>query len=329
MTFRKALVIGTGKESDFIVNHPFLHDNSQTLAVNAPRKGMGKNGGENIDRGKVRWSTDVPGLQIRCRSLKLPVLLAAVSLLAAILLALVLEAVRGGSSAQDWSAIPLPAREAYGFCRQDHNHRDGILYSFEAEAAEPHDITFVPGGEGDGSTLSLSVNQNPPLNSIKLPEGWGMKRVVRIPAKMIQVGENTIEFRRFSQLPDTNGWGVKEVESIRTVERPMDQAAVRQTLEGANNLLKEQVLDGPDLGRLYGILNKISIPNHLPELSSMKNSVLDMVHNRMIEILQETTFQIRSARIMGDEETAGKLAARTRDWIPEEWEEGWRILNGF
>lgn len=327
LTFKKTLIIGTGEDADLIVNHPYLQDRPQTLAVGDPVKSFGKREEGDIDGGKVRGAMEAPDLQIRCRSLKLPVALIAVTLVAVVLWPLVFRAVLRESGTQNWSAIPLPATEAYGFCRQDHSHPDGIIYSFKAEAAESHRLTFVPGGKGDGSTLSLSVNQNPPLDSIQLPEGWGMERLVRIPAEMIRAGENTIEFRHFSQSPDTTGWGVREVESIRVVENPMDQTAIRQTLKSVGTLLKKQALDGSNLGRLYGILNKISIPNHLLELSLNKKSLLNTVQSKMIKKLRKIALQIRSARVMGDEEAAGKLTARTRDWIPEGWEEGRRILN--
>jgi hypothetical protein len=327
LTFKKTLIIGTGEDADLIVNHPYLQDRSQTLVVGDPVKSVGKREGEDIDGGMVQWAKEAPDLQIRCWSLKLPFALAAVTLVATVLLALVLRTVPGESGTQDWSAIPLPAKEAYGFNRLDDSHPDGVIYSFEAQVVEPHRLTFVPGGKGDGSTLSLSVNQNPPLNSIKLPEGWGMERLIRIPAEMIREGENAIEFRHFSQSPETGRWGIREVKLIRIVESPMDQTAIRQMLESAGALLKKQALDGSNLGRLYGILNEISIPNHLFELNLSRKSLLDTVQSKMIKKLREIALQVKSARNMGDEEAAGKLATRTRDWVPEGWEEGRRILN--
>ncbi len=327
LTFKKTLIIGTGENADLIVNHPYLQNRSQTLTVDGPVKSLGRREKGGIDGGKARGAMEAPDLQIRCRSLKLPLALIAVTLVAAVLWPLVFRAVQGESGTQDWSSIPLPATEAYGFNRLDRSHPTGVIYSFEAEAAEPHHLTFVPGGKGDGSTLSLSINQNPPLNSIKLPEGWGMERLVRIPAEMIRAGENTIEFHYFSQSPDTGGWGIREVESIRVVKNPIDQKTIKQTLEGIGALLENRVLDGSNLGRLYGILNEISIPNHLSEMSLSRKSLLDTLQSRMIKKLRETALQVRAARVMGDEETAGKLAARTRGWVPEGWEEGGRILN--
>ena len=327
LTFRKELTLGTGIEADLIVNHPFLEENPCTLEVGVPRKMMEKIKRESTKRNRFQGSMEIPDLFIRCRSLKIPAILIAL-LVTAILCGLVLDKSLEPSAKQNWTGIPLPAPNPYGFCRQDRNHPDGIVYLFKAEKAALFSLNYVPGGNGDGSTISVEVNQTPLLDSALIPDGWGINRHVSIPAEIIQVGENSIRFLYHPKGSGSRHWGIKEVKAVHIPERKVNRVAMEQLFEDSKKILDGNVVSGLDLGRMYVLLSELSIPDHLTGLALRKDLLLKKTEIRMVDKARNAAIKIRSARTLGDENTARELAAQVQSWLPDEWEKGRRILNG-
>jgi hypothetical protein len=329
LTFKKELAIGMEANSDLIINHPFFKKGSQVLTVGVSGvKGKKSDDGEICSKRSQR-SMEISGLRIRCRSLKIPVVLLLLLFLTSILFGHVMNKTSAGHGNQNWGEIPLPAKEAYGFCRMDRNHPEGIVYVFKVEDPTLHLISFTPGGNGDGSTFSLSVNRSLLLDSAILPEGWDINRIVRVPADLIRPGINNIEFRYNPHTQDSKYWGVKAVAAVRVRERNIDKDKIEEMLKSSEKMLSGQTVSGPDLGRLYVHLNALAIPEHLPEMVLRKRNLFDALQIRMTETAQNTLFHIKSARIIGDENRAAELSGQVRAWIPEEWAEGRRMIDVY
>ncbi len=327
LTFKKELAVGMEANSDLIINHPFFKKGPRVLTVGVSRENGNKGDhGDTISK-RSQSSMEIPGLRIRCRSLKMPVALLLLFFLTSGLIGHVLNRASGGHSNQNWGEISLPAKEAYGFCRMDRNHPEGIVYVFEVEKPALYHISFTPGGNGDGSTFSISINRSLLLDSALLPEGWGINRVVRVPADLIRPGMNNIEFRYNPHTQESKHWGVKAVEAIRVHERNIDKDKIDEVLKSSEKLLSGQMVSGSDLGRLYVNLNALTIPEHLPEMALRKQNLLDTLQTRMTEKAQNALLHIKSARNMGDENRAAELSTKVRAWIPDEWENGRRIVN--
>ena len=327
LTFKKELAVGMEANSDLIINHPFFKKGPRVLTVGVSRENGNKGDhGDTISK-RSQSSMEIPGLRIRCCSLKMPVALLLLFFLTSGLIGHVLNRASGGHSNQNWGEISLPAKEAYGFCRMDRNHPEGIVYVFEVEKPTLYHISFTPGGNGDGSTFSISVNRSLLLDSALLPEGWDINRVVRVPADLNRPGMNNIEFRYNPQTLESKYWGIKTVEAIRITERNIDKDKIDEVLKSSEKLLSGQMVSGSDLGRLYVNLNALSIPEHLPEMALRKQNLLDTLQTRMTEKAQNALLHIKSARNMGDENRAAELSAQVRAWIPEGWENGRRIVD--
>lgn len=329
LTFRKELSIGTDNNSDLIINHPIFNNGSRILTVGFSGGSSKKSDAGDMNVKKFQRSMEIAGLRIRSRSLKMPAILLLLLLTTTAILGQVLNSQSNGPRDQNWSEIPLPAEETYGFCRGDKNHPEGVFYTFEAEKPGLYHLSFIPGGNGDGSTFSLSVNNIPILDSAQLPRGWDVKRAVRIPAELIRPGENSVEFRYSPQSAESKHWGIKEVEAAPIPERKVDRDSIDEVLKNSQKILSRKMIIGSDLGRLFTLLNELSIPEHLPEMALRKRNLFNTVQIRMIEKTQDTFLKIRSARNMGDDSSAAELTAQVRAWIPEEWEEGRRMINVY
>ena len=232
------------------------------------------------------------------------------------------------SISQDWSPIALPAAGVYGFCRQDRNHSEGARFSFDAKQPRSYRLVFFAGGQGDGTTIALSLNGNVIRDSLTLPAGWGEEMAVTLPSGHIRNGSNLVEIRPERKASGSVNWGISEVRALVEdfASNPNLGLADREP-ELISDALEKQGISGPELAHYYKTVShwETSTPSEVSSVS--RESIMEEIEKRMRNKLHQVAFDVRSKSLLGDQSAVRQLLDDTRSWIPGDWIEGWDIYN--
>jgi hypothetical protein len=326
LTVQKELVIGMDHKSDLIINHPFFNNGPQTLAINTPvNKDRVLDTGSSAEE-RFGGSLEIPGVDIRCRSLTMPITIFLILITLALLPYKKLASFTKSSIKQDWSPISLPARDKYGYHRVDNKHPEGIVFTFDADDSSTYTLSFTPGGTDDGSTFSISINGLPLLDSKLLPKGWGLEQTIHIPPQHLRTGGNLVKFSFNPRSTESKQWGIKEVDTVQTTELKTKNRSMADILDSCEAMLNNLVYSGPDLARIYLLLRGLTTQATSKEMAARKMVLINKVEILMSNKVQDSLFRIRSALNMGNESLAEELISQLLTWIPDEWEEGMRAI---
>jgi hypothetical protein len=328
LTRKRSLKVGTDPDCDIIVNHPHLHGQHEVLGPDSTR---GKHPVTNGAKASIffpDYTLDIDGLNIRMVQLKtvfIIFLIACIGTLTSISLFTDHSAL---SISQDWSPIALPAVSVYGFCRQDRNHSEGARFSFEAKQPRSYRLVFFAGGQGDGTTIALSLNGNVIRDSLTLPAGWGEEMAVPLPSGHIKNGSNLVEVRPQSTTSGSVNWGISEVRALVEdyASNPNLNLAVHES-ELISDALEKQDISGQELAHYYKTVSNWEAST-LSGVSFVSwESIMEKIEKRMRNKLHQVAFNVRSKSILGDQSAVRQLLDDTSSWIPRDWLEGWDIYN--
>ena len=342
VTQKKNIRIGTHKDSDVIVNHPHLYKHPQLLGPgSAPEKSIpgdplpGEPNPKETTKNQARTSFFLPvytfsidGLNVRLVHLKVLFSTLLIVCIGIAYLTSHLKDHRAFSIDQNWTPITLPAKDVYGFCRQDQSHREGARFSFEAKQFQPHRLIFFAGGKGDGTAIKLAVNGTVIKKPLNLPSGWGEERSVPIPPAHIRDGENIIEVIPVNTKTSPASWGISNVRA-QIIDQSNNHLGDAATPEPALILeaLKKENMGGQELAHYYEIVSSLDTAPLSDGSSFDRDSIKEEIEQRMSIKLRLVAFDVRSKNILGDESAVQQLLDDTRSWIPGDWPEGWEIYN--
>jgi hypothetical protein len=327
-TRKRSLMVGTDPDCDIVVNHPHLNEQPQILGPGSPREDPLVTKGAIVSFFFPAYTFSLDGLNVRMVPLKAVYkffLIACAGILTAIFL---LNDHSASSISQDWTPITLPAAGVYGFCRQDRSHGEGVRFSFEAQHTRSHRLVFFAGGQGDGTSIALSLNGNVIRDSLTLPAGWGEEMAGPLPSVHIRNGSNLLEIRPESTTGGSVSWGISEVRAL--VEDSAGNShlglAVREP-QLISRALEKQDISGPELAHYHKIVSRWETSTPSGVSSGSRKSIMEEIEKRMRSKLHQVAFDVRSRNILGDQPAVRQLLDETRSWIPEDWPEGWEIYH--
>jgi len=327
-TSKRSLKVGTDPDCDIVANHPQLKEQYQILGPGSPLEDPPVTNGPIVSFFFPVYSLSIDGLNVRMVPLKAVAkyfLIACAGMLTAIFL---LKDHSASSISQDWTPITLPAAGVYGFCRQDRSHGEGVRFSFKADQPRSHRLVFFAGGQGDGTSIKLSLNGNVIRHSLTLPAGWGEEMAVSLPPVHVRSGSNLVEIRPENRTGGRASWGISEVRML--VEDYANSAhldlAVAE-LELISEALEKPDVSGPELAQYYRTVSPWKTSTPAGVFSVSRNNIMEQIEKRMRSKLHQVAFDVRSRNILGDQPAVRQLHDETRNWIPEDWPEGWEIFN--
>jgi hypothetical protein len=234
------------------------------------------------------------------------------------------------SRLQDWTAIPLPAEGIYGYCRQDKSHKEGAGFTFQSTDSNKYILTLFAGGSGDGSSLKVLLNGHIVKDNIELPSGWGKELSIPLPSGQILPGQNKLDVHTDLASAKLSKWGISSLK-ILSFKNSADDLGQNGYPEPGKllKILSNESLTGDQLAYYYNRYGLQDNPNFPSYSTSIRDLLLKNIEQKMIDLLRRTAFEAKSNEIEGDHESAKLMLKKTAEWIPESWEEGWRIFNAI
>ena len=187
---------------------------------------------------------------------------------------------------------------------------------------------FFRGGNGDGTTITLSLNGTAVSKPLSLPIGWGEETSIPLPSAHIREGNNLVEVHPTNTNTGRLSWGISEVRALPVGKsnNHLPDVSVHDH-ESILNALAKPEISGQELAHYYKTVSSWET-TVLSESSSFdKESIIDEIEQRMRIKLHQVAFDVRSKNIFGNQSAVRQLLDDTSSWIPSEWLEGWQIYN--
>lgn len=315
-------------EDDLIVFHPnFVKGNIQVcdgrINCSDPQPGTEKR------TGTLRRQTllEGMGLSVQLWTMRIkwyfPILITAIGIIIPTTLSILNSS---GKPCQDWAPIDLPSKGTYGFLKQDRSHPEGVRFRFSVPWQGQNKLTFTPGSESAAGSLRVSLDGQDLLTNILLPQGWGSKIHMTIPSSFSQGNSHILEIRPHFPKGVLSSWGVKDVRIVPFRGRKNDSFNMNDNIERVQATLRDPMAQGADLSHCYLILNdrmQQSRPDDANRLPLLKQEV----KKRMFNLASGSTVRIRSFIFSGQHAKARRLMSDLREWIPETWTDGQKMLG--
>jgi len=227
---------------------------------------------------------------------------------------------------QDWTEIDLPSQGIYGFLKQDHTHPEGVRFRFTLPWQGQNNLVFTPGSEGRDGSLSVSVDGHDIYSNIALPQGWSNEVNFTIPASLSQKNTHILEIRPNFPEGALLSWGIKDVRIVPFHAGKKAGSDISDDLVIVRKTLEDPMAQGTDFSQCYIILT-----DHIQKRGSDEkeelNSLKQQVENRMFDMASGIIVQIRSFIFSGQMSEAKQRMMDLREWIPETWTDGRRMLR--
>ncbi len=324
----RSFSIGMSKSDDLIICHSlFLNERIQISNGHINRFTNQSQTKEKKEAatGKKRLEAEGLIIQVWTPNIKWYFLLSAM-IFGVILMALFFLIKPASKPLQDWTWIDLPSQGIYGFLKQDLSHPEGVRFRFTLPWPGQSNLIFTPGSESGDGSVSVSVDGHDINSDIALPQGWGNEVNLTIPASLSQRNTHILEIR--PNLPEGTffSWGIRDVRIVpfhagkkAGHNFPDDLVRVRATLE-------DPMAQGADFSQCYIILAGYIQKGGSDEKEEL-DSLRQRVESRMLDLTRGTIVQIRSFIFSGQMLEAKRRMMDLREWIPETWPDGMRMLR--
>jgi hypothetical protein len=227
---------------------------------------------------------------------------------------------------QNWTEIDLPSHGVYGFLKQDHSHPEGVRFLFTLPWQGQNNLVFTPGSEGRDGSLSVSVDGHDIFSNIALPQGWGNEVNLTIPASLSQKNTHILEIRPNFPEGALLSWGIKDVRIVPFHAGKKAGPDISDDLVRVRTTLEDPMAQGTDFSQCYIILTDHIMKRGSDEKEEL-NSLKQRVENRMLDLASGAVVRIRSFIFSGQTSEAKRRTNNLREWIPETWTDGRRMLR--
>jgi hypothetical protein len=313
-----SFTIGNKPGADLWIDHRSLDDGD--IQVSAARMVAGADSGSRVCPGPDRRSIMLDReVSIDIRPFAVPALFL-VLLAVPLLFFLVGPGSFGISSGappeQDWTPVSLPSLTPLGYCAADRTHPRGVRFGLPSAGGERTKLVFSLGGVKKGE-IEVLLDGLPLSASIPLPSGWSGEFALPLPAGRGPAATqgSIIEFRYHGgqERSVPHPWCVRGVRIL-----PGGPSWAEPAPAGAGPSISSSLTEsGRDLAGAYAALPLREEGERIRIERMMKDRLAsELVH-------------LRSLQASGRSLEARQFRQEILGWIPVNWAEGWRMIDGL